>query len=277
MNKVASPKSFERSLISCYFQDVKVVSKRASQIDASLVEKHLKDAVSLAYKHIERYGLSRDLLPDLIQAANLELVKAAKNFNGDKGHFAPYAAKWIKGAFSREVRFLTHSVDISENMVRDIRKVLAAKHILDEESKRKRRSGCESGIASILGWEQKQVEYVLQKAEQFSFGAGNNKDVAEEEDHFSDDEESRLSGHDPAADLIKKEMQERVQSALTKLPVRERKVIEWRMGFKDENLKGETLEEIGKRLGGIKKQSVAEIEKKAKEHLREHLADLMAA
>jgi|SRR5579859_1333700 len=69
-----------------------------------LINAHLRLAVNLAKKYHPRYD---DLL-DIIQEANIGLIKAADKFDPTKGRFAIYAAWWIE---ERIIMVLAHPHD----------------------------------------------------------------------------------------------------------------------------------------------------------------------
>ena len=76
-----------------------VTPLRAADFE-SLVHEHL----SLARHHALQYRGRGVELEELVQVANLALVKAARGFDMDRGAFAPYAAATIRGDIKKFFR-----------------------------------------------------------------------------------------------------------------------------------------------------------------------------
>ncbi|TXL60939.1 sigma-70 family RNA polymerase sigma factor [Aeromicrobium terrae] len=76
------------------------ISPPTTQDADDLVVEHLDLARRLALRYARR-GVETD---DLVQVANLALVKAARNYDAGTGDFAPYAAATIRGHLKRHFR-----------------------------------------------------------------------------------------------------------------------------------------------------------------------------
>ena len=73
-------------------------------IHASDFERLIHDHMPLARHHALQYRGRGVELEDLVQVANLALVKAAHGFDEDRGTFAPYAAATIRGEIKKFFR-----------------------------------------------------------------------------------------------------------------------------------------------------------------------------
>ena len=71
-----------------------------SQLEDQIVRRHLPLARSLARRYLDR-GADLD---DLVQVANLALVKAMRGFDEAKGAFVPFASATILGELKRHFR-----------------------------------------------------------------------------------------------------------------------------------------------------------------------------
>lgn len=81
----------EDPAVTRYVKDVRRLQKRKGD-SATLVEQNLMLAVKMALIY-QRASVS---LIDLVQEANLGLLKAAEKFDPEKGKFSTYACLWIK-------------------------------------------------------------------------------------------------------------------------------------------------------------------------------------
>lgn len=70
------------------------------RLEDEIIRRHLSLARSLARRYVDR-GADLD---DLVQVANLALVKAMRGFDADKGAFVPFATATILGELKRHFR-----------------------------------------------------------------------------------------------------------------------------------------------------------------------------
>lgn len=71
-----------------------------SALEDQIIRRHLSLARALAHRYLDR-GADRD---DLVQVANLALVKAMRGFDPAKGVFVPFATATILGELKRHFR-----------------------------------------------------------------------------------------------------------------------------------------------------------------------------
>jgi RNA polymerase primary sigma factor len=223
-----------------------------------LIRSNTRLVISIAKKY-QRRGLP---LPDLIQAGNVGLMRAAKKFDYKLGNrFSTYATWWIRQAVSRAVadqgrtiRIPVHQTDKLSKILR-IRKELVQK--LDREPSFEE-------IGEYMDLSPKKIE---QTVRQTRFPLSLERPVGYDGDavlgDFIEDDESP-SPEEAATENL---MQDNVREALIEaLPPREARILRLRYGFHDG--KPLTLQEVGAREG-ITRERVRQIEARAFRRLRQ--------
>jgi RNA polymerase sigma factor (sigma-70 family) len=137
--------------LGIYFKEL--AKAGGKETEGALVTGNLRLAVYFAKKYRQNFGLSADDMADLIQAGNLGLMEAAKNYRNCGKRFSTYASYYIKSAILREIDNF-RLIRLPENKRKEIRKVAAAVRYLEQDG---HRDPSDAEIARCLGWESQKV------------------------------------------------------------------------------------------------------------------------
>ncbi|MBJ78467.1 MAG: RNA polymerase subunit sigma [Nitrospinae bacterium] len=220
-----------------------------------LVQRNLKYVVSVANKY-RGCGLS---LQDLIEEGNIGLIQAAKRFDpAHKVKFITYAVWWIKQTIMNSLAEQSGTVKLP---VKQAGKVFKGAKCFNDLAQTLGREPTQAEVAQRQGipikvYENNMRAYrthisldtPLKKGEDTTY-----LELLEKQDTVPYDEQ-----------IMKKELEARVDQLLLDLPEREKKILRMRFGFDGES---KTLEEIGKKIG-LSRERVRQIEKRAKEKLK---------
>jgi RNA polymerase primary sigma factor len=220
-----------------------------------LIVSNLRYVVSVARRYLG-YGLS---LTDLINEGNIGLIQAAKRFDPTRGvKFITYAVWWIRQAITHALAGQGGVVAVPVRQLEKLRKVLEGYRRYTQQI------GVEPSseeLAAELDLPPSEVETVLHVYRHFSLdtpiGEGG-------ETSFLDRLPSATSASAEEA-YIDATLGQEIQELLSQLPPREQQVLRLRFGLDGE---AKTLEEIGAMLG-ITRERVRQIEKQAKDRLRQ--------
>ena len=220
-----------------------------------LVQRNLKYVVSVANKY-RGCGLS---LRDLIEEGNIGLIQAAKRFDpAHKVKFITYAVWWIKQTIMNSLAEQSGTVKLP---VKQAGKVFKGAKCFNDLAQTLGREPTQAEVAQRQGipikvYENNMRAYrthisldtPLKKGEDTTY-----LELLEKQDTVPYDEQ-----------IMKKELEARVDQLLLDLPEREKKILRMRFGFDEES---KTLEEIGEKIG-LSRERVRQIEKRAKEKLK---------
>jgi RNA polymerase primary sigma factor len=230
------------------------LAHRAAQGDEyareQLVQANLRLVISVA-KHYTGRGLS---LIDLIQEGNLGLMRAATQFDPNRGsRFSTYATWWIRQAISRALQEQASLIRIPEHMTKTLQRIRQASALLQQEL------GREPTVHEVAQRTQLHPEQVRELMHAVA------KPISLEMP-ISDSDGSVLG--DIIADETEAEWERAIdwESLMTSLNEREKAVIRLRYGLGDEPPM--TLEEVGKRLG-LSKERVRQLESRAIQKMQE--------
>jgi RNA polymerase primary sigma factor len=239
-------------------RDLHVLVLHGQTAKRKLIEANLRLVVSIAKRYIGR-GMS---ILDLVQEGNLGLIRAVEKFDYARGYkFSTYATWWIRQAMSRAladqartIRVPVHVVELMNRVVRLQRALLQANSIEPSPEQ----------IAEVLGVPEERVVEVLRLAQE---PVSLHAPVGEEDDVALGDLIEDADAVSPADSVAVMMLREHLDTLLSTLGEREKRVVQLRYGLTD----GEphTLEEIG-RTFGVTRERIRQIEAKTLAKLRGH-------
>ncbi len=235
------------------------LATRAQAGDQGALEKlivsNLRYVVSVARRYLG-YGLA---LADLINEGNIGLIHAVQRFDPSRGvKVITYAVWWIRQA-------ITHAIAEHGGVIALPVKQLEKLHKVFEGYRRyTQQSGVEPSSAELaaeLDLPVDEVESVLHIYRRLSLNAPIGEGG---ETSFLDVLPSTTSPSGEEA-YINATLTDEIRELLSQLPPREQQILRLRFGIDEEP---KTLEEIGGMLG-ITRERVRQIEKQAKDRLRQ--------
>ena len=268
----------DKNVLMLYFKDIerfplltrdeeiklaKRIKKGDSRARTKMIQSNLRLVVSIA----KRYSYTGMPMLDLIEEGNIGLMKAAKRFDGKRGHkFSTYAAWWIKQFIMRAMANQGKTIRIPVYMVEII---LRYKKMTEELRHKLQRSPTLSEIAKAMKLPLKKIRSIAQTAQTRPTSLETPIGV-EDAGRFLEliEDESATAPDERMGDVLR---HERIKRLLDQLKDRDRQVLMMRFGIDTD--KPLTLLDISKKLK-VTKERVRQIEVRAIEKLKELIIDV---
>lgn len=236
--------------------ELKKLKEQFSSLREKMITSNLRLVVSIVKKYQYR-GLN---LLDLIDEGNIGLIEAVERFDYTKNcRFSTYGSWWIQQAVLKAIADKGRTIRIPIHILNYVKQCHSVIKYLTQQYEREPRI---KEIADYMNISVEKVDlYLSYKTEVTSLDIPiNDENNSSLTDLIDDDNYEK-----PFENALTKNLQDILDSSLSELSPREKKIINMRYG-----LSGEcplTLEEIGK-LMGITRERVRQIQNKSISKLR---------
>lgn len=225
-----------------------------------LINCNLKFAFTCAVKYA-RTGLP---LFDLIQQANIGLIKAVDLYSANRGtKFTTYAVFWIRNSLLKYINANMRIIAVSPYIASEIGKLKTAR---EQYIERFHENPSDDDLASFTGLPIARIKYLNLMC--YDFVSTEEQPDEEMDGTILNILSTDLLGEDPFFSFHLSECRRLLEPFLDKLSERERTVLCLRFGLMDDYLNQcYSLEEAGRMLG-ITKERVRQLEQRALQKLR---------
>lgn len=246
----------EEQTLRQYIQDGDAAQEHLIRANARLV-------ISVAKKYIGR-GVP---FLDLIQEGNIGLIRATNKFEYQRGHkFSTYATWWIRQAVSRAVADQGRTIRVPVHMGDQLNRMRRVQLQLLQELGRDPKI---DELAEGMETTPDKIENLLEISRR---PVSLETPIDEEGDSTFGDFVEDINSPAPAEEVANHLLQEQIQQALDKLPVREAQILRLRYGLADGRVY--TLEEVGQTIG-VTRERVRQLEAQALNRLRQSSAHVI--
>lgn len=241
-------------------QKLQAIVKIGEEAKLALVIGNLRLVIPIA-KRFYRPGL--DFL-DLIEEGNIGLIHALKKFNPHKGfRFSTYASYWIDQAVRRFIEEQSKTIRIPPHAWEALRKWFKEWENLTIKFGR---NPTLSEMAQRLNLTARQVKGVMEAVEASRSIGSIDLALDEEENLALKDIISDEEKHEPDKLFSVLKLHDEMESALAKLPKREKEILGMRFGL--DGGEAATLEEVGTKYK-ISRERVRQIQESAISRLKQ--------
>jgi len=267
----------DKDVLMLYFKDIErfplltrdeeiKLAKRIKKGDSRARKKMIQSNLRLVVSIAKRYSYTGMPMLDLIEEGNIGLMKAAKRFDGKRGHkFSTYAAWWIKQFIMRAMANQGKTIRVPVYMVEII---LRYKKMTEELRHKFKRSPALSEVAKAMKLPLKKIRSIAQTAQTQPTSLDTPIGI-EDAGRFLEliEDESATAPDQRMGDALR---HERIKRLLGQLKDRDRQVLMLRFGIDTD--KPLTLLDISKKLK-VTKERVRQIEVKAIKKLKDLIVD----
>lgn len=241
------------------------LSRRCAQGDEDAVRQMVSSNLRLVVSVAKGYAGRGVPLLDLCQEGSVGLITAARKFDCDREtRFSTYATKWIRRYISRYLADHGALIRIPEHTAQQVRQLMELQAQLKEENGEMPSLDILAQKAGLTAKKVRQLLGYVPEVCSLDLLTGKEEDVP-----LSALLEDTASAA-PERTLLRRELEQLMESLMEKLPERQRTVLRLHFGMEDGIC--HSLEDISKRLG-ISKERTRQVEKQAMKTLQTLGAD----
>ena len=233
---------------------IKYKKKGDKNAKKKLIESNLKLVIPISRKY-SKFGIE---FFDLIEEGNLGLIEAIERYNPRKSlHFAAYATYWIERYIHKIIESQSKAIRIPQHIWDELRdwgkkcsemERILGRHPTMDEMKNK------------LHFSAKQIKHIIDAIEISHTISSLDSPVDEDNEIMIMDVITDKTVAEPEKAIGLTKSNEELATALSKVGLRERGILELRFGLNKEKKKF-TLQEIGKKLK-LSRERIRQIEKR---------------